>query len=299
MMRTAHRLPGLSAAAQRTGKRVSTLHQGGAHFLARLRFYRRPHPSNETPTDTPQRPCRQVPRSFLAHPRPQGYIGSTVIGTPIPSRGDPPYLRVVPRSGIRKYRGERDMTTRDQRIIQRIRELFATPQDNVPLHAPLFTGNERRYVLDAIESTFVSSVGAYVGRLEKMIAEFVGARFAVATVNGTSALHIALHLMGVRGGDLVITQPTTFVATGNAIAYGGAGPLLLDVDMASIGRSPEALEEYLNRYCRQSDGRCVHEPTGRPVSACVPVHVFGHPCRIDAIASRSVANGVWRWLRTQ
>ena len=91
------------------------------------------------------------------------------------------------------------MTTRDQHIIQRIRELFATPQDSIPLHAPLFTGNERRYVLDAIESTFVSSVGAYVGRLEKMIAEFVGARFAIATVNGTSALHIALHLMGVEG----------------------------------------------------------------------------------------------------
>ena len=177
------------------------------------------------------------------------------------------------------------MTTRDQRIIQRIRELFATPQDSIPLHAPLFTGNERRYVLDAIESTFVSSVGAYVGRLEKMIAEFVGARFAIATVNGTSALHIALHLMGVRGGDLVITQPTTFVATGNAIAYCGASPVLLDVDMDSMGLSPEALEEYLNRYCRQSDGRCVHEPTGRPVSACVPVHTFGHPCRIDAIAS--------------
>jgi aminotransferase in exopolysaccharide biosynthesis len=177
------------------------------------------------------------------------------------------------------------MTTRDQRIIQRIREVFATPQGNIPLHAPLFTGNERRYVLDAIESTFVSSVGAYVGRLETMIAECVGAGFAIATVNGTSALHIALHLMGVRSGDLVITQPITFVATGNAIAYCGASPALLDVDMDSMGLSPEALEEYLNRYCRQRDGRCVHEPTGRPVSACVPVHTLGHPCRIDAIAS--------------
>lgn len=169
------------------------------------------------------------------------------------------------------------------RIAAFIRSLFPG-QEFVSLHAPYFGGNEKKYVLDTIDSTFVSSVGAYVNRFEEMMAGITGARFAIATTNGTTALHLALMVAGVRPGDEVLTQPLTFVATANAIAHAGAEPIFTDVDMDTLGLSPDALEEYLSMHAFLNDeGMCIHKKTGRKISACVPMHTFGFPCRIQRI----------------
>jgi perosamine synthetase len=159
------------------------------------------------------------------------------------------------------------------------------PNENpVPLHAPRFIGNERKYVIEAIDSTFVSSVGRYVDRFEEMICEITGAKNAIATVNGTCALHVALELAGVQPGDEVITQPLSFVATANAISYCGAKTIFIDVDRKTLGLSPTALEGFLKTNARIENGVCYNNVTGRRITACVPMHTFGHPCRIDAIA---------------
>ena len=169
------------------------------------------------------------------------------------------------------------------RIIDFIKSLY--PNENpVPLHAPRFIGNERKYVIDAIDSTFVSSVGRYVDQFEEMICEIVGARFAIATVNGTCALHVALKLAGVRPDDEVITQPLSFVATANAISYCGARPIFLDVNRETLGLDPEVLENFLKASARMKNGTCYNGITGNRITACVPMHTFGHPCRIDVIA---------------
>ena len=168
------------------------------------------------------------------------------------------------------------------RVIDFIKGLYPG-QATIPLHEPRFTGNERRYVLDAIDSTFVSSVGAYVGRFEEMMQEITGAKYAVAVVNGTSALHIALKLAGVEQGDLVITQPLTFVATCNAIAYLGAAPLFVDIDKVRLGMSPYALEELLRDTVVVRDGSAYHKPSDRRIAACLPMHTFGFPVAIDQI----------------
>lgn len=171
-----------------------------------------------------------------------------------------------------------------QTVIDFIRALYRNPAF-IPLHEPRFLGNEKKYVADAIESTFVSSVGEYVNRFEKMVQDLTGAVGAVATVNGTAALHAALLLAGVRRDDEVITQPISFVATANAIAYCGAAPAFLDVDRSTLGLSAEALEEFLREctYIRK-DGRVYDKANGRRIGACVPMHTFGHPCAIDRIA---------------
>jgi len=168
-------------------------------------------------------------------------------------------------------------------IVQFIRKEFNTPEDFIPLHEPRFMGNERIYVMDAIDSTFVSSVGVYVNKFEQMMCQVTGTGYAVATVNGTSALHIALILAGVRPGDEVITQPLTFVATANAIMYTGAQPLFTDVDRDTMGLSPEKLENYLKANLKKQDGKWVNKSTGNNIAACVPMHTFGLPARIDDI----------------
>ena len=169
-------------------------------------------------------------------------------------------------------------------IIDFIKSLY--PNDNpVPLHAPRFTGNEKKYVLDAIDSTFVSSVGKYVDRFEEMICEITGAVFAVATVNGTCALHIALKLADVQPGDEVITQPLSFVATANSIAHCGAGPIFLDVERETLGLGPSALKSFVQAHSRIRENACYNKTTGNRIAACVPMHTFGHPCRIDEIAA--------------
>lgn len=168
-------------------------------------------------------------------------------------------------------------------IISRIREIFGT-DGFIPLHEPRFGGNERKYVLDAIDSTFVSSVGEYVNRFEEMICKLSGASHAVATVNGTCALHIALKLVGVEPEDEVITQALTFVATANAIRYCSATPVFIDVDRDTLGLSPVALEQFLERNSeRNGDGVCVNRRTKRRLAACVPMHTFGHPSKVDVI----------------
>ena len=169
------------------------------------------------------------------------------------------------------------------RIIDFIKSLY--PDENpIPLHAPRFTGNEKKYVIDAIDSTFVSSVGKYVDRFEEMICEITGANFAIAVVNGTCALQIALNLAGVEQGDEVITQPLSFVATANAISYCGAMPIFLDVDRETLGLDPTALEYFLKSSTQIRNKTCYNSTTDKRISACAPMHTFGHPCRIDAIA---------------
>ena len=169
-------------------------------------------------------------------------------------------------------------------IVAFVRELYGTPSGFIPLHVPQFRGNEKRYLLDTIDSTFVSSVGEYVDLFEKQIAEFTGAGYAVAVVNGTNALQVALHLAGVTAGDYVITQPLTFIATCNAISYQGASPLFVDIDATTLGLSPHKLEEFLaHETTIDSRGYCVHTASRRKIAACLPMHTFGHPTQIDDI----------------
>lgn len=168
------------------------------------------------------------------------------------------------------------------RIIEFIQSLY--PNENpVPLHVPRFTGNEKKYVVDAINSTFVSSVGRYVDRFEEMICEITGAGFAVATVNGTCALHVALKLAGVQPGDEVITQSLSFVATANAISYCGAKAVFIDVERETLGLYPIALENFLRAHTHIKNSACYNSATGNRIAACVPMHTFGHSCRIDEI----------------
>ncbi|OGT32172.1 MAG: aminotransferase DegT [Gammaproteobacteria bacterium RIFCSPHIGHO2_12_FULL_35_23] len=154
----------------------------------------------------------------------------------------------------------------------------------VALHAPYFNGKEKAYLLDAIESTFVSSVGHYVNRFEKEFANYVDSTYAVAVVNGTAALHIALLLAGVQAQDEVITQPLTFVATCNAISYCQAYPLFIDVDLNTLGLSAAKLQSFFEQHTIQKNKACVNKITGNVVRACVPMHTFGHPVEIDLIA---------------
>ena len=154
----------------------------------------------------------------------------------------------------------------------------------IPLHEPRFLGNEKKYLNECIDSTFVSSVGAFVDRFETEFAKTVGSKYAIAAVNGTAALHISLVLAGVERDDEVITQPLTFIATANAISYIGAHPVFVDVDIDTMGLSPKALKTYLTQNCTVVSGRCVNHNSGRQIKAVVPMHTFGHPCRIDEIA---------------
>ena len=153
----------------------------------------------------------------------------------------------------------------------------------IPLHEPHFIGNEKKYLNDCIDSTFVSSTGKFVDEFEEKIAKYTGAKYAVATSNGTSALHIALLLANVAKNDEVITQPLTFVATCNAISYCGANPIFIDVDKETMGLSPLSLQAYLKKNAFIKNQQCINNNTGRVIKACVPMHTFGQPCRIDEI----------------
>ena len=166
-----------------------------------------------------------------------------------------------------------------------IRNQFNTPEAFIPLHEPRFVGKEKEYVMDAIDSTFVSSVGAYVDKFERELARKTGAKYAVATSNGTSALHIALLAAGVRPNDEVITQPLTFVATVNAISYANANCVFLDVDKDTMGLSPTKLKAFLKVNAEIVDGVAFNKKTGSKLAACMPMHTFGFPCRIDEIVA--------------
>lgn len=170
-----------------------------------------------------------------------------------------------------------------EQLVEFVRDHYRTT-DFVPLHAPVFRGNEKAYVVETIDSTFVSSVGAFVDRFEQDMAIYTGSSRAVATVNGTAALHVALRLVGVGQGDYVITQPLTFVATCNAIAYCGAEPIFIDVDRHTLGLSPTALEAWLTEHAYRDDaGQCRRREDNRVIRACLPMHTFGHPVDIDGL----------------
>jgi len=168
-------------------------------------------------------------------------------------------------------------------VVDFIQELYQT-KEFLPLHEPRFIGNEKKYVNETIDSTFVSSVGKYVTQLEEMVAKFSGAKYAVATSNGTSALHIGLKLVGVDETCEVITQPLTFIATANAISYCNAKPIFVDVDRETLGLSPSKLKEFLEEFAiLNKSGECINKSTNKTIKACVPMHTFGHPCKIDEI----------------
>ena len=168
-------------------------------------------------------------------------------------------------------------------VVDRVRGIYGP--GFIPLHRPVFEGNERQYLIDCIDSNFVSSVGAKVAGFERMIAEFTGARHAVATVNGTAALHVALQLVGVQRGDEVISQALTFIATCNALSYAGAQPVFVDVDLDTLGMSPHALRRWLSANAEMRRGQAWNRSTGRRLAACVPMHTFGFPLRVAEVAA--------------
>ena len=167
-------------------------------------------------------------------------------------------------------------------IIEFIQDTYST-KDFIPLHEPRFVGNEKKYLNECIDSTFVSSVGKYVGELEENIASYTGAKYAIATSNGTSALHISLLLANVGQSDEVITQPLTFIATCNAISYCGAQPIFIDVDNDTMGLSPSSLKYFFENNTTVKNNQCINNKTSKVIKACMPMHTFGHPCRIDEI----------------
>ena len=170
-------------------------------------------------------------------------------------------------------------------LIAFVREQYRS-NEFIPLHAPVFRGEEQAYVQETIASTFVSSVGTYVDRFERDMAAYTGSPRAVATVNGTAALHVALLLAGVKPGELVITQPLTFVATCNAIAYCQAEPLFIDVDRHTLGLSPQAMAHWLEEHATLGpDGLCRTRSDGTVIRACLPMHTFGHPAEIDQLVA--------------
>ena len=167
-------------------------------------------------------------------------------------------------------------------IISFIKSKFLN-SDIIPLHEPVFNGNEKSYLIEAIDTTYVSSVGQYVDRFENMMANITSTKRAVAVVNGTAGLQIALKLIGVKEGDEVITQALTFVATANAISYNGAAPIFLDVDLDTMGLSPSAIENFLEENGELRENGTFNKLTGKKISACLPMHTFGFPVHFNGI----------------
>lgn len=171
-----------------------------------------------------------------------------------------------------------------KQFVSFVREVYHT-DSFIPLHAPVFRGNEKKYLLDTIDSTFVSSVGAYVDRFEEMMQNITGTAKAVATVNGTSALQVALRLAGVKENEEVITQALTFIATANAIAYSGASPIFIDVDLDTMGLSPKAMASFLDEFGEVKEDGCYNKKSGKRIAACVPMHTFGFPVHLSELIS--------------
>jgi len=168
-------------------------------------------------------------------------------------------------------------------FIQFVRDIYGT-NEFIPLHAPKFSGNEKKYLLETIDSTFVSSVGEFVNKFEYKVAEYTGIKYAIATVNGTAALHMALKLSGVEHNTEVITQSLTFVATCNAIRYCRATPIFVDVSQETLGLSPQSLKSFLDENCElRNDGSCWNKLTNCRVAACLPMHTFGFPVQLEEI----------------
>lgn len=171
-----------------------------------------------------------------------------------------------------------------KQITDFIRDLYGN-QEFTSLAVPKFIGNEKKYLNECIDTTFVSSVGQFVDRFEEDMAHYTGAKKAVVCVSGTNALHMALMLVGVERDDEVLTQALTFIATCNALSYIGAHPVFLDVDKSTMGLSPAAVKEWLCKNAEIRNGQCYNKRTGRRVKACVPMHTFGHPVRIEELVN--------------
>lgn len=168
-------------------------------------------------------------------------------------------------------------------VVSFIHELYGTEGRMAPLHVPTFRGNEKKYLNECIDTTFVSSVGKFVDRFEEMMVEYTGTQKAVVCVNGTNALHMAMLLVGVEREDEVITQALTFIATCNAISYIGAHPVFIDVDKDTMGLSPDAMEAWLKENAEIKGESCYNKRTDRRIKACVPMHTFGHPVHLDKL----------------
>jgi perosamine synthetase len=177
-----------------------------------------------------------------------------------------------------------------EEYVKKAREIYGG--GFIPLHRPVFEGNEKEYLLQCIDSNFVSSVGQRVVDFENMVASFVGSKFAVAVVNGTAGLEIAMRVAGVDRDTEVITQDLTFVATANSICHIGAHPIFLDVDDDSLSLSPEALSEFLLNNTIRDDGELLNKKTGRKIAGCVPMHTFGNPGRIEDIVETCFEWGI-------
>lgn len=165
-----------------------------------------------------------------------------------------------------------------------LRSVLGSPDGRISLHEPEFRGNEKAYVTDCIETGWVSSVGSYVDRIERDLAAITGVGHAVATANGTAALHVCLMLAGVEAGDEVLMPALTFVATANAVAYIGAVPHFVDSEDRSLAVDPEKLEAHLRAVAEVRGGVCVNRETGRVIRALVVLHAFGHSGDLDALA---------------
>jgi perosamine synthetase len=171
-------------------------------------------------------------------------------------------------------------------ILEAIQTAIGDREDAfTPLHEPDFAGNEWPYVKECIDTGWVSSAGSYVDRFEEMLADYTGVERAVAVVNGTAALHVALRLVGVQEGDEVLVPAFTFVATANAVAYCGAMPHFIDSEMATLGVDPEKLDAYLDKVAASRDGAVINQNTGRPLRAVIAMHTFGHPVDLDPLAA--------------
>jgi aminotransferase in exopolysaccharide biosynthesis len=170
----------------------------------------------------------------------------------------------------------------DKEIISYIRDIFKS-EDFIPLHVPVFKGNEKKYINECIDSTFVSSVGPFVNKFEESMSQTTRTKKTTAVVNGTAAVQVALRLVGVKENDEVITQALTFVATANAIAYNNAHPVFLDVDIDTMGLSANAVSNFLDKVGELRDDGCYNKKTGRKISACLPMHTFGFPVHLDEL----------------
>ncbi len=168
-------------------------------------------------------------------------------------------------------------------FIQKVRDIYQEASEFIPLHAPVFSGREKEYLIETIDSTFVSSVGKYVDAVETFGASYTKTKKAVAVVNGTAAMQVALRLVGVRPGEEVITQALTFVATANSIAYNGAQPVFVDVDRDTMGMSPTALKNFLEEFGDRQGDKVINKKTGARIAAVLPMHTFGFLCRISEI----------------
>ncbi len=167
-------------------------------------------------------------------------------------------------------------------FIDFVREIYGKKKF-IPLHEPKFIGNEKKYLNQCIDTTFVSSAGKFVDELEKKITNYLGIKYAIATTNGTSALHTSLILAGVGQDHEVITQPINFIASSNAISYCNAKPIFVDVDIDTMGLSPSALRSFLENNAKIKNNQCINKKTNKVIKACIPMHTYGHPCKIDEI----------------